>query len=109
MDPELYELLKENNQLLKESVDLGKENNKKIRKIHASLRRSSTLRSIYWIIIIIITIGSYVALKPYVQNLYDQYNSVVDQLNKTNDVIQDPRSLINEDSFIHSLFNTEEE
>ena len=94
MDNDLRTILEENNQLLKEVNKRTLENRKKINKIHAIIRRGFIARVLYWIVIIAITVGAYLAIQPWVANLFGQYQGIVDQLNQTNSAIQNPRGLL---------------
>jgi hypothetical protein len=94
MDNDLRTILEENNQLLKEVNKRTLENRKKINKIHVIIRRGFIARVLYWIVIIAITVGAYLAIQPWVANLFGQYQGIVDQLNQTNSAIQNPRGLL---------------
>jgi hypothetical protein len=94
MDNDLREMIEENNELLKEAVELSRENHKRIKAIRANIRRGFWVRVAYWALLILIAAGAFYAIKPTVDRLLVQYNSISTQINNTNEFLQNPGQLI---------------
>gem|GEM_PF-2953775 len=77
MDDELRNLLVENNQLLKEQLELTRESHTRIQRMHSILRRGFYAKIAYWIILILITAGVFYTLAPRIEHLIEMYKSVV--------------------------------
>ena len=90
----MREMIEDNNELLKEAVELSRENHKRIASMHANMRRSFWARIIYWILIILVTAGAFYAIKPTFDRLMVQYNSISTQINNTNDLLHNPGQLL---------------
>lgn len=64
MDPEIEELVRENNEIL--------------RKMQRAQVRGKVYRALYWIIIIVMAVAAFYFIQPYVEsvrNAYDTYES----------------------------------
>lgn len=94
MDEELKKLIVQNNELLKESIELSKSNQKRIKKIHAYIRRTFVAKIIYWVIIILVAAGAFYAIKPRINNIIDRYKEIQVQFNKRAEVMENTGSLI---------------
>jgi len=77
MDDELRNLLVENNQLLKEQLELTRESHTRIQRMYGILRRGFYAKIAYWIILILITAGVFYTLVPRIEHLIEMYKSVV--------------------------------
>jgi len=66
--------------LLRKNLEVTKENNKILGKIHRYIKWSRALRALYWIIIIGSTLGLYYFIQPFIDNVRD--------------VISDPQSTL---------------
>lgn len=107
MDQDLINLMKENNKLLKENLELSRKNTKKIKRIQSFMRRTFIARIFYWVLVILITAGALYAAKPYVNSALDSYNSLQKQLGATTEVINNPGSLFKDIGILNKLFDSE--
>lgn len=64
--------------LLDEAVSLARENNKLLKKIHRAAVWGRVIRTIYWVVIIGVTVGALYFLQPYVDQLQSIYGQVQD-------------------------------
>ena len=106
MDEKDLEILRENNKLLKESLALSKENAKKIKKIHSTIRRTMIAKTIYWLVIIAVTVSALYYTKPYIEGAIDTYENVRDQTNRASEIINEPGSLFNDVNLIEKIFGS---
>lgn len=79
MDPEVKNLLEEN-------LKLSKENNGLLLKLYKIGRWAQITRILYWFIIILVTLGAFYFLKPYLGNLMNVYTGGVSGIGNINDV-----------------------
>ncbi|MEK7585844.1 MAG: hypothetical protein AAB477_01255 [Patescibacteria group bacterium] len=79
MDPETK-------QLLKESLELSKENNHMLKKMVRSQRWTNVYRVVYWGIIIFSSVGAYYFIQPYLSNLVNVYTGGVSGLGNISDM-----------------------
>lgn len=63
----------EERQLLRETAELTKENNKILRGIRRSNRFSAFFRIVYWVLIIGSAIGAYYYIQPYINAVSEAY------------------------------------
>jgi hypothetical protein len=85
MDPE-------SKKLLEETLELEKENNKILRSMRRSMFWSRVMNTLYWLIIIGISLGAFYFLQPYFDKMLNLYNSVTgtqQKLNTENGSLQD--------------------
>ena len=68
--------------LIRETRDLVEENNKILRGIRRSNRWGVFIKSVYWIVIIIVTIGAFAYIQPYLNSMMKLYNQLEDTNNK---------------------------
>ena len=74
MDPE-------SKQLLQESLQLGRDNNKMLHKLRRGQKWSNYTRLVYFIFIAGLVVVSYVFTKPYVQKFMGVYNQTTSNVN----------------------------
>ena len=103
MDQDLINLIEENNELLKENLELTQKNEKKIKRIQSYMRRTFIAKIMYWVIIILVTAGALYAVKPYVDGALDTYNSLQEQIESTQDAIDNPGSLFNDIGILNKI------
>ena len=92
MDPETK-------QLLKESIEIGKENNEMLRKMVRSQKWTNIYRVVYWGIIILSSVGAYYFIQPFLGNLLNAYgvsgvNNITDIGNSLNNNKQQVQDLL---------------
>lgn len=73
MDPETK-------QMLAETLELSRENNKMLRSLRNSQRWASIMRVLYWVAIIGISIGAFYFVEPYLKNLLNIYTKTIPEL-----------------------------
>jgi hypothetical protein len=66
----------EDRQLLRETAELAKENNKILKGIRRSNRLALLWRIIYWSMIIGLAYGSFIYMEPYIKQLRVTWNSI---------------------------------
>ena len=71
-----------------ELLDLTKENNKILRRLHRAQKLSTLFRIAYFILIIGVSYGAFVYLKPYMESLMGAYSDGVEQLNTFKDILK---------------------
>jgi type II secretory pathway component PulF len=103
MEKDILIKIEENNKLLKENLDLSRENAKKIKKIHAYMRRTFIARIFYWVFIILVTAGALYAIKPYVKQIIESYNSLQDKVEITTDFINNPGNFFKDIGVLNKL------
>ena len=75
----------EERQLLRETADLTKENNKILRGIRRSNRFSAFFRFIYWALIIGSAIGAYYYIQPFIDPLMKGFTSIQQNIQSVKD------------------------
>jgi polyferredoxin len=65
-------------QQLKEALELARENNVLIKKMWRAVRWGRALKIFYWLFIIGVAIGAFYFLQPYIDTLQDVYGGVQD-------------------------------
>ncbi|MAQ77347.1 hypothetical protein CL684_02375 [Candidatus Campbellbacteria bacterium] len=106
MEEKDIQLIRENNKLLKESLALSKENAKKIKKIHSSIRRTMILKTIYWFVIIMVTVSALYYSKPYIEEAIDTYENVKEQTGKASELINEPGGMFKNINLIEKFFSS---
>ncbi len=104
MEQDLLEKIEENNELLKETLALAKSNEKKIKKIHAYMRRSFIAKIIYWFLIIAVTAGALYTVRPYVKSAVETYDSLQEKVGKTSDILDEPGKLFKDVGVLNTVF-----
>ena len=76
--------------LLLKNLELSKENNKLLRKLRSSQRWSNITRTMYWLLLIGISIGAFYFVQPYIDQIksvylqagtdYDQFKNIGNNL-----------------------------
>lgn len=79
MDPETK-------QLLRESIDISKENNVMLKKMVRSQKWTNIYRVVYWSIIILSSFGAYYFIQPYLGSLINLYSGGVSGLENISDI-----------------------
>jgi hypothetical protein len=64
----------ETKQLLEENLRLSKENNEMLTSLIRSKKRNAIFRAVYWSAIIVVTIGSYYFIQPYIGSVMSLYS-----------------------------------
>ena len=67
-------------QLLQETHELAQENNKILKGIRRSNRWASFFRTLYWVLVIGISVGAFYYVQPYVDNLLKAYQIIQTEL-----------------------------
>jgi hypothetical protein len=78
----------ETSQLLRRLTELTEENNKILHKIQKHTRWTMFFGIVKWVIIIGITVGSYFAILPYINQMMDMYNSFESTQAQSNGLIE---------------------
>lgn len=79
MEPELKSLLEEN-------LKLSKENNGLLLKLYKIQHWAQITRILYWFIIILVTLGAFYFIQPYLGNLLNVYTGGVSGVNNIGDI-----------------------
>ena len=82
MAENLENLIRENNELLKE-------NQKMLKKLRGAQKSHFYAKVFYWVVIIAVMLGGYFWIQPYLQSLKDTYTEVVDKFNQAQGTVQD--------------------
>ncbi|MFA6445853.1 MAG: hypothetical protein WCW14_01205, partial [Candidatus Paceibacterota bacterium] len=73
----------EERSMLEEAVELSRDNNKMLRSIRSASRWARAWRIFYWTVIVVVTLGSYYYIQPYLtqlQNVYSGFQSDISQI-----------------------------
>jgi len=103
-EEEILKKIAENEKLLKENIAIARANKEQIKKIHAYMRRTFLAKLIYWIFIILITLGVFYVAKPYAQKAVQTYKGFERQIDKTQNFLEKPQTSISEIKFMKALF-----
>ncbi len=79
MDPETKDILKE-------TLKLSKENNKMLRGMRSSMRWSTAIKSIYWIVIIGSMFGFYYYFQPLINDLTSIFDKLISGVGKVQNI-----------------------
>jgi len=79
MDPELKKLTEVNMELLKE-------NNRMLKKMRRTQKRSTFFKFLYWLVIIGIALGGFYFLQPYFQQVKVLYEQIVPGLQNIGEI-----------------------
>lgn len=104
MEPNIVKMIRENNELLKENLNLSQKNTKKIKKIQSYMRRTFIARVFYWIIIVLVTGGALYFVRPYVKKVVHSYSAMQDGIGKTKNILGDPASLFKDVGVLNKVF-----
>ncbi len=84
--------------LLEETLELSKENNKILKKLHTSMRVSRFFRVAYWTIIIGSMLGAYYYFQPLIDGIKESFGGVMSLFSKgksVTDSIPNINSILN--------------
>ncbi|MCD5390174.1 MAG: hypothetical protein LR005_02225 [Candidatus Pacebacteria bacterium] len=104
MEPDIIKIIKENNELLKENLNLSRKNTKKIKRIQSYIRRTFIARIFYWLIIVLVTGGALYFVRPYVQKAVSSYDSIQSEIETTTNILGDPSSLFKDVGVLSKIF-----
>ena len=79
MDPEIKTLLQEN-------LEITKQNNILLEKIAKYQRWAQIQKAIYWVLILMVTFGSFYFLQPYLGSVLNLYTGGVSNINTLQDI-----------------------
>lgn len=82
MDPE-------SKKLIEETHALEEENNKMLRSLKRSMFWSRVMSSIYWILILGISVGAFYFIQPYMDQAMDVYNEIKGNLDSASSFLED--------------------
>ena len=106
MDQDLLKKIEENQKLIRENLDIARQNQKKIKKIQSHIRRSMWSKIVYWVIIISVTVGALYYSKPYIKEAVGTYNGIKENLDNTSQIINNPGNLFKDVDLIQSIFGS---
>ena len=106
MDSDLKKMLEENHALLIENVKISRENQKKIKKIQLHIRRTMVVKTLYWIIIVGVTIGAFYLSKPYINNAVNTYKGLEKNIKQSSQIINDPGTLFKDVNIIERFLGS---
>jgi len=81
----------EEKSLLQRTYKMAEENNEILRKMRRSGRIAAVMRTIYWIVIIGVTLGAYYYLQPYLNSMVGiikQAEETIQKINGTTEQVQ---------------------
>lgn len=81
MDPETKEILDE-------TLELSKENNKMLKKLRNAMRVSRAFKIVYWTVIIGSMLGVYYYFQPFIDNIRGTYEQVTSFFGKGDGVTE---------------------
>ncbi|OHA20038.1 MAG: hypothetical protein A2836_01530 [Candidatus Taylorbacteria bacterium RIFCSPHIGHO2_01_FULL_45_63] len=73
-------------QLLSETYELAKENNEILKKMRRVSRWAIAFRVFYWSVIILLSLGAYYLIQPYIDQLRGVYSGFGDQIDTIRNV-----------------------
>jgi len=78
----------EEKNLLKEAVNLAKENQKILKKLHRAHILGRAVKIFYWVIIIGVGVGAFYFLQPYIDSLKGAFGGARDTIDNVQKVLQ---------------------
>jgi len=69
-------MLDDEKELLEKNLELTRENNKLLKKMHRSIQWGRFFRIIYWVVIIAAGFGAYYFVQPYISFLQESLGSL---------------------------------
>jgi hypothetical protein len=78
----------ETKELLRESIEISKENNAMLKKMVRAQKWTNIYRVVYWGIIIFSSLGAYYFIQPYLSSLINLYSGGVSDIGKISDISQ---------------------
>ncbi len=82
----VFRMTPEEKSLLERTYKMAEDNNRLLRKIRRSGIYSSVIKTIYWIVIIGVTLGAYYYLQPYLNSMMNIIHQAQDTMSKLNGV-----------------------
>ena len=73
--------------LIKETYDLEKENNRLLKNLRNTNRWTVFFRVVYWTVIIGVAVGAFYYIQPYVNNILSAYENVQNDLMNVKSVV----------------------
>lgn len=73
--------------LLEETMELSKENNKILKKLHGAMRLSRAFKVLYWTIIIGSMLGVYYYFQPFIDSLKGSADGIMSLFGKGQDAV----------------------
>ena len=62
-------MMPEEREMLEKTYALSQENNEMLKKIKGSQKMSNIMRWVYWIVVIVLSVGSFWLIQPYINSL----------------------------------------
>jgi hypothetical protein len=78
----------EEREIIEETLEISKENNKMLRSIQRSARIGQAMRIIYWLVIIGASVGAYYFIQPYLEQMLSVYSGIQGGADKINSLFQ---------------------
>jgi len=69
-------------ELLEETLELSKENNKILKKLHGAMKMSRVFKVVYWVIIIGSMLGVYYYFQPFIDNIKGSFDGIISLFDK---------------------------
>jgi cytoskeletal protein RodZ len=76
----------EERKMLQDTLDLSRENNEILRKMRRGQFVANIIHSLKWIVLIIITIWSWLLIQPYFERMMDMYSQVQEATQSVNEL-----------------------
>ena len=67
-------------------LELAEENNILLKQVRKTQKASQMMKAVYWVIIIVVSLGSYLFVQPYVKDLLGLYSGGVNALKSVQDL-----------------------
>ena len=83
----------EEKSLLEQTHRLAEENNDILRSLRRSRRMSTILTIFYWVVIVVVSVGSYYFVEPYMKLLPNVMGAIQGDVNSANAALQQMKSL----------------
>ena len=74
----------EERRLIQETLDLSRENNQILKKMRRGQFIGNIIHSLKWVVLIIITIYSWIVIQPYFEQMLSMYTQVQDATDSVN-------------------------
>lgn len=105
MDDELRTMIEENRKLILENQTILQDNQNRITKIQLHIRRTMVGKSIYWIAVILITVGAIYFSRPYIDSAIETYQETRDSLNRSSDFVKTPGTYLKDFELVDRIKN----
>ena len=77
--------------MLKRALEISEDNNQMLKKLVRAMRWDRLVRTLYWGIIIAISVGAFYTVQPYMQDLIKVYGNAQDSLNNIGNTFKTTR------------------